>query len=164
MVTSREQMYPDTKLFIDGSWRDGTSGKVEPILNPATGKLIGTVAHASIPDLDDALESAVRGFELWRRTSSFERYKLMRGAAEKLRERAASIARIMTLEQGKPLGEAKMEVLLGADIIDWFAEKTQKTKTRAESQLGLSPPSRRGIFRSTKPSERYQLRWRPGAP
>ena len=64
MVTSREQMYPDTKLFIDGSWRDGTSGKVEPILNPATGKLIGTVAHASIPDLDDALESAVRGFEL----------------------------------------------------------------------------------------------------
>ncbi len=108
MVTSREQMYPDTKLFIDGSWRDGTSGKVEPILNPATGKLIGTVAHASIPDLDDALESAVRGFELWRRTSSFERYKLMRGAAEKLRERAASIARIMTLEQGKPLGEAKM--------------------------------------------------------
>ena len=49
MVTSREQMYPDTKLFIDGSWRDGTSGKVEPILNPATGKLIGTVAHASIP-------------------------------------------------------------------------------------------------------------------
>ena len=137
MVTSREQMYPDTKLFIDGSWRDGTSGKVEPILNPATGKLIGTVAHASIPDLDDALESAVRGFELWRRTSSFERYKLMRGAAEKLRERAASIARIMTLEQGKPLGEAKMEVLLGADIIDWFAEEARRS-------YGRTIPSRSG--------------------
>jgi hypothetical protein len=63
-VTSREQVYPDTKLFIDGSWRDGTSGKVEPVLNPATGKFIGTVAHASILDLDHALESAFRRDEI----------------------------------------------------------------------------------------------------
>jgi succinate-semialdehyde dehydrogenase/glutarate-semialdehyde dehydrogenase len=136
MVTSREQMYPDTKLFIDGSWRDGTSGKVEPILNPATGKLIGTVAHASIPDLDDALESAVRGSNCGGgRLPSSDTIDAW--GCRKARERAASIARIMTLEQGKPLGEAKMEVLLGADIIDWFAEEARRS-------YGRTIPSRSG--------------------
>ncbi|MDH8685160.1 aldehyde dehydrogenase family protein, partial [Klebsiella pneumoniae] len=78
---------------------------------PATGLAIGRVPHASVDDLDRALESASRGFGIWRKTSAFDRYKLMRSAAEKLRERAGEIARILTLEQGKPLAEAKLEVL-----------------------------------------------------
>ncbi len=130
MVMSREQIYPDTKLFIDGGWRDGSTGKVEPVLNPATAESIGTVSHASLRDLDDVLDAAVRGFEVWRRTSPFDRYKLMREAAGKLRERALSIAHVLTLEQGKPLAEARAEVLLGADIIDWFAEEARRSYGR----------------------------------
>lgn len=131
MVTGRKQTYPGVKLFIDGSWCDGASGKVETVLNPATGLPIGTVPHASVDDLDRALDAAIRGFETWRKTSAYDRYKLMREAAGKLREQALTIAHTLTLEQGKPLTEAKAEVLLGADIIDWFAEEARRSYGRA---------------------------------
>ncbi|MCP6060369.1 aldehyde dehydrogenase family protein, partial [Klebsiella pneumoniae] len=81
------------------------------------------VAHCTISDLDEALAANERGFAIWSRTSAFERSKLMRKAADILRERANSIARLMTLEQGKPLPEARMETLAAADVIDWFAEE-----------------------------------------
>ncbi len=68
MAISHEQIYPATKLFIDGCWREGMAGGDEQVLNPATGEPIGTVSHASRRDLDCALESAVREFEIWRRT------------------------------------------------------------------------------------------------
>jgi succinate-semialdehyde dehydrogenase/glutarate-semialdehyde dehydrogenase len=127
---SQQQIYPDVKLFVDGLWCDGVSGYAEPIFNPATGAQIGSVAHASIDDLDRAVNASRDGFEVWRRTSAFDRYKLMRGAAEKLRERVSTIAEIMTLEQGKPLREASAEILLGADIIDWFAEEARRSYGR----------------------------------
>ncbi|HAO42158.1 MAG TPA: NAD-dependent succinate-semialdehyde dehydrogenase, partial [Afipia sp.] len=123
----QEQTYPDVKMFIDGAWCDGSQGRSGAVLNPATGLAIGSVPHASVDDLDRALDSAWRGFNAWRKTSAFDRYKLMRAAAEKLRERAGEIARILTLEQGKPLAEANLEVLLGADIVDWFAEEAPRT-------------------------------------
>ena len=69
---------------------------------PADGKVIGTVAKATIADLDDALAAAAKGFEIWRNTPAFERARLMRAAAALLRERSLDIARMMTLEQGKP--------------------------------------------------------------
>src|SRR5690606_367604 len=115
--------YPNTQLFIDGEWRDGVEGKTIPVTDPSTGAVIGTVAHATKADLDVALASVERGFKVWSATSVFDRYKLMRKAAELLRERAGMIAQIMTREQGKPVNEAKGEVLAGADIIDWFAEE-----------------------------------------
>ena len=127
----QERTYPDVKMFIDGAWCDGSQGKTGAVLNPATGLAIGCVPHASIDDLDRALDAASRGFSIWRKTSAFDRYKLMRSAAEKLRERSGEIARILTLEQGKPLAEAKLEVLLGADIIDWFAEEARRSYGRA---------------------------------
>src|SRR5690554_3398494 len=122
-----ETTYPDTQLLIDGEWRGGAEGKSIEVVNPATGQGIGRVAHATRADLDAALEAVERGFGLWSVTSAFERSKIMRKAAELLRERADEIARIMTLEQGKPLAEAKMETLAAADVIDWFAEEARRT-------------------------------------
>jgi succinate-semialdehyde dehydrogenase / glutarate-semialdehyde dehydrogenase len=123
-------VYPNVQLHIAGQWRDAEDGRTIPVLNPATEEQIGTVAHASQSDLDTALAAAARGFAIWSQTSAFERAKIMRRAAELIRERAKSIALLMTLEQGKPLFESKTETLLAADIIEWFAEEARRTYGR----------------------------------
>jgi succinate-semialdehyde dehydrogenase/glutarate-semialdehyde dehydrogenase len=117
-------------LFIDGAWTDSVAGGTLPVLNPATGNLIGEVSHAEIADLDLALGAADKGFHNWRRTSAFERSKIMRKAADLVRARVDDIARILTTEQGKPLAEARGESLLAADLIDWFAEESRRTYGR----------------------------------
>ncbi|MDH4095680.1 MAG: NAD-dependent succinate-semialdehyde dehydrogenase [Betaproteobacteria bacterium] len=115
--------YIDTQLFIDGKWQQPAEGKTLPVVNPATGKEIGRVAHAGRPDLDRALEAAKKGFEVWRDMVPAERGKIMRKAAALVRERAGDIATLLTQEQGKPLAEAKTETLAACDIIDWFADE-----------------------------------------
>lgn len=125
--------YPDTRLFIHGQWRDAAEGKTLPVFNPATGQEIGRVAHATSTDLDEALVAAQKGFDTWRNMTAQERGKIMRKAAALLRERSAQIAALLTQEQGKPLAEAKGEVLAGADIIDWFAEEGSRTYGRVVS-------------------------------
>lgn len=122
-----ENSYPDTQLFINGEWRAGAEGRSIEVVNPATGQRIGQVAHATKADLDAALAAVEHGFRVWSAKSAFDRSKIMRKAAELLRERADRIARIMTMEQGKPLPEAKMETLAAADVIDWFAEEARRT-------------------------------------
>ena len=118
--------YPQVQLLIDGVWRPGAQGLTLPVLDPATDEVLGTIPRATREDLDAALAAAARGFEVWRKTSAYDRSKLMRRAADILRERADSIAWIMTREQGKPLGQSKMEVHGGADTIDWFAEEARR--------------------------------------
>lgn len=139
--------YPKVQLHIAGQWRDAEAGRSIDVLNPASEEVIGTVAHASRADLDAALASAERGFAQWRKVSPFERSKVLRRAADIMRGRADAIARIMTMEQGKPVAEAKMEVLAGCDIIDWFAEEARRTygqviPARAEGvyQLAIKEP------------------------
>jgi succinate-semialdehyde dehydrogenase / glutarate-semialdehyde dehydrogenase len=122
--------YPNVQLHVDGRWRPAEGNRTLPVLNPATEEEIGTVAHASRADLDEALAAAERGFGQWRKVSAFDRSKLMRKAADLLRSRADEIARLMTQEQGKPVGEAKMETLAAADIIDWFAEEARRAYGR----------------------------------
>ena len=119
--------YPDTQLFIAGTWRAAQDGRTIPVIDPATEEEIGRVAHAGIPDLDAALKAAAGAFPGWAATGAFDRYKLMRRAADLLRERSDAIAAMMTAEQGKPLGQSKAEVLGGADTIDWFAEEARRT-------------------------------------
>ncbi len=123
-------MYPDTQLLIAGEWTAAESGKTLPVLDPATGEEIGTVAHAERADLDRALAAAERGFAVWRATSAFERSKLMRKAAELLRGRADAVAAIMVREQGKPLAEAKVETLSAPDNIEWMAEEGRRSYGR----------------------------------
>ncbi len=122
--------YPDVLLHIDGAWTNAQSGRTLQVMNPATGDVNGTLAHAEVPDLDRALAAAERGFATWRKVSAYDRSKIMRKAADLLRERAEMIAPLMTMEQGKPIAEAKMEAIAGADIIDWFAEEARRTYGR----------------------------------
>jgi succinate-semialdehyde dehydrogenase / glutarate-semialdehyde dehydrogenase len=123
-------MYSDVSLFIDGNWTKAAAGRTIPVVNPATGEDIGTVAHADKNDLDRALDAADKGFRAWRKVSAFDRSKIMRKAANLLRERADVIAPLLTLEQGKTLPEAKGETLAGADVIDWFAEEARRAYGR----------------------------------
>src|SRR4051812_38041501 len=122
--------YPDTRLLIDNQWRDAAGGKTLDVLSPATGERIGRVAHASTADLDLALAAARRGFDAWRWMPANERAALMRTAAGLVRQRADAIARLLTMEQGKPLAEARAEVLAGADIIEWFADEGRRVYGR----------------------------------
>ena len=133
-------MYSDVQLFIDGAWRPAVSGKTLTVLNPATGEAIGNVAHAEKADLDLALAAAQKGFAAWRKVPAFERYKVMRKAADILRANANEIATKMTMEQGKPLVEAKGETLAGADVIDWFAEEARRAYGRT------IPPRADGVY------------------
>jgi succinate-semialdehyde dehydrogenase / glutarate-semialdehyde dehydrogenase len=123
-------MYPNVELHIGGAWRGASGGGTLPVLNPATAEPIGTHPVATREDLDAALEAAKRGFKAWKATSAYDRYKIMRKAADLMRERVDANAEILTLEQGKPLPEAKMEAAAAADIIDWFAEEGRRAYGR----------------------------------
>lgn len=115
--------YPDTLLLINGEWVEAAEGRSLPVTNPANGEVIGCVAHAGQADLERAVLAAREGFEVWRDMTAAERSKIMRTAAALLRERAAEIATMLTLEQGKPFVEASAETVAAADIIEWFAEE-----------------------------------------
>jgi len=125
-----QTIYPDTQLFIAGNWVDGTGGRTIPVFNPATDAQVGRVAYATPEDLDRVLASAEEGFQVWRRVPAVERAAILRRAASLLRERVESIAYVMTVEQGKPLSESRIEILAGADIIDWFAGESQRVYGR----------------------------------
>lgn len=118
------------QFFIDGVWCDSLSGKTIPIVNPATEEKIGEVASAQREDLELAVNAAERGFHLWRKMSPLDRSAIIRKAADLLRQRADSIAKMMTIEQGKPVAEAKIEILSCADFFDWFAEEGRRTYGR----------------------------------
>jgi succinate-semialdehyde dehydrogenase / glutarate-semialdehyde dehydrogenase len=123
---SRSRAQLDVRLLIDGSWRHGGDGRVLPVIDPSTGQPVGTVAVAGPGDLQAAVDAAVRGFAQWRGVAPFDRARILRRAAETLRERAGEIAAILTTEQGKPLAQARHEVMGSADFIEWFAEEGKR--------------------------------------
>jgi succinate-semialdehyde dehydrogenase/glutarate-semialdehyde dehydrogenase len=123
-------MYSELKLFIDGKWLNGEGRKGEDVINPATGKVLGHLPHASKADLDEALAAAAKGFALWKTTSAYDRAKIMRKAADLVRERHEHISKVMTQEQGKVYAESRAEVLTSADIIDWYAEEGRRSYGR----------------------------------
>jgi succinate-semialdehyde dehydrogenase/glutarate-semialdehyde dehydrogenase len=123
-------MYTDLALYIDGKWLNGEGRKGEDVLNPATGKTLAHLPHASKADLDAALTAAEKGFAVWKATSAYDRSKIMRKAADLLRERYDHIAKVQTQEQGKVYVESRAEVLTSADIIDWYAEEGRRTYGR----------------------------------
>jgi succinate-semialdehyde dehydrogenase / glutarate-semialdehyde dehydrogenase len=119
--------YPKLQLCIAGEWR---SRPGQPVLNPLDDSVLGELPHATRADLDDALAAAEAGHRAWRRTAPAKRAEIMQGAARLLRERADDIAHSITLEQGKPVGQARVEVLRACDIIDWDAEEGRRAYGR----------------------------------
>src|SRR6202158_4812683 len=127
---SEAHMYTDLKLYIDGKWLNGEGRKGEDVINPATGKVLAHLPHASKADLDAALEAAQKGFQVWKATSAYDRAKIMRKAADLVHERYDHISKVMTQEQGKVYPESRAEVLTSADIIDWYPENRRRSYAR----------------------------------
>ena len=134
------QEYPNTQLFLNGEWRDSLSKETLEIINPATEEIIGKLAHARKNDLDIALNAADTAFKDWKNVSAYDRSKILRKAAEIIRSRVDKIATLMTLEQGKPLAEAKGETLGAADSIDWYAEEGRRAYGR------IIPARAQGVY------------------
>src|SRR5215813_2085446 len=123
-------MYTSLEHYIDGQWVEASGAKTQEVVNPATSKPIGALGHASKGDLDKALAAADKGFKTWRRVSAYERGKILRKAGDLVRARAEEIAKVLTLEQGKVLMEAKLEVQSAGDILDWYAGEGQRAYGR----------------------------------
>ncbi len=122
--------YTSLEHYIDGNWVKPTGSKTQEVMNPAKNTPIGELGFASKGDLDKALAAADKGFKTWKKVSPYERGKILRKAADLVRARAADIAKVLTLEQGKVLMEATLEVQSAADIIDWFAGEGQRAYGR----------------------------------
>nr|BFF24675.1 NAD-dependent succinate-semialdehyde dehydrogenase [Glycomyces mayteni] len=118
-------------LYVGGRLRAAADGGAVPLHDPATGEAAGSAALATESDVDDALAAVARGFDAWRRSAPEERARVLTGAAALLRGRAEDVARAITAEQGKPLGEARAEIEQSAGYFDWFAREAVRDLGRA---------------------------------
>ncbi len=134
MATQLAAAYADLGLFIGGEWL-GTGGRESsPVVNPATEEVIGHVPHATKADLDRALAAAQEGFKTWRAIFPDERGRILKRAADLLRERKEEIARIATTESGKVIHETRIEVMMSANIFEWYAEEGRRAYGRVLPQ------------------------------
>ena len=119
-----------TRMYIDGEWCDARGGTTLAVINPADESVLAEVAYGGKDDAERAIAAAARAFPEWRAASVYDRAKILKKTAELMRDRADRIARALTQEQGKPLAEAKMEVLHAADTFEWFAEEGKRAYGR----------------------------------
>ncbi|WP_298195374.1 NAD-dependent succinate-semialdehyde dehydrogenase [Novosphingobium sp.] len=123
--------YPSLHMIIAGERIFGGGRPTHAVVNPATGETIGELPLAESADLDRALEAAQRGFRLWRKSTPQQRAAVLNGAARLLLERQEDLARIATLEQGKPLAEARIEVLMNVGLFQFYAGEVFRLYGRA---------------------------------
>jgi succinate-semialdehyde dehydrogenase/glutarate-semialdehyde dehydrogenase len=114
------------RMFIDGKWVEADSGRTLGVINPATEEVLADVAYGGRAEVSRAVSAAHRALGPWRKLTSWDRAKVLRKTGDLMRERADAIARTLTLEQGKPLAEAKAEILHSADTFEWFAEEGKR--------------------------------------
>nr|WP_225623150.1 aldehyde dehydrogenase family protein [Salmonella enterica] len=114
------------QAFIDGDWRDARGGDVIPVSNPANGKPLGNVPKMGAEETRDAINAANRALPAWRALTAKERANILRRWFNLMMEHQDDLARLMTLEQGKPLAEAKGEINYAASFIEWFAEEGKR--------------------------------------
>lgn len=122
--------YEKLDLLIDGEFRQGSTGVTEDVLNPATEEVLGAVPHASKADLDAALQSSLKGFQVWKATTPIERQKVMNRAADLIEADIDRIARNLTQEMGKPVGEARLELGFAIDVLRWYGEEGKRAYGR----------------------------------
>lgn len=117
-------------IYINGGWRSGEGRDVHKVINPATGDVLAELPLATAADLDEALEATAKGFAEWRAIDVNARAATLHKVADLIRERAEDIAVLLTTEQGKPLAEARTEVLSCAAQFDYFAEEAKRSYGR----------------------------------
>ncbi len=118
--------FHDLRMLIAGEWTRGSGERADAVLDPSTEQALGELPLATDADLARAAEAAQSAFPAWARTPALERRRILMEAARLIRERADLIAHVMTLEQGKPLAEARGEITGAAEIFEWYAEETRR--------------------------------------
>ncbi|HEX7711286.1 MAG TPA: NAD-dependent succinate-semialdehyde dehydrogenase [Sphingomonadaceae bacterium] len=113
--------YPSLHMVIDGEKVSGGGRRTFNVVNPATGETIGELPLAEPADLDRALETAARGFQIWRKAPAAQRSAVLAGASKLLHDRQEELARLATMEQGKPLAESRIEVMMVAHLFSFYA-------------------------------------------
>jgi len=137
-----------TDLWIDGAWRPGAEGARFDVLNPADETVLASVASAEIADADAALDAAAAALGPWAARSPRERSEILRRAWELMSERQEEIARLITLENGKPRADAMGEAAYAAEFFRWYAEEA----VRADGMITRSPASGARIVVQRKPA------------
>ena len=132
-------------LFVGGEWRDAVSGGTFGVTNPATGETVATLPDGRAADMRGAIEAAARVQREWSRTTAGERAGVLSEAARLIRGRVGHLARVMTLEQGKPLAQSEGEVMYAASCLDRFAEEARRVC--GETMPADSPDKRIFIFK-----------------
>ena len=118
------QGYPELQLYIGGAWQRASASQA--VVNPSSEAIIGEVPVATHRDLDNALEAARAGFEVWKKFPPRRRAEILVRAASLMRERSDEIARAITLEHGKPFKQAQLEVVRGCEFFEWDAAEGQR--------------------------------------
>jgi succinate-semialdehyde dehydrogenase/glutarate-semialdehyde dehydrogenase len=114
------------RMYIDGQWCDADKGRTLKVTNPATEETIAEIAYGGRAETHRALTAAQKAMPAWMKLSAWDRAKVLKKTADLMRERVDSLARTLTTEQGKPLAEAKGEMLHSADTFEWFAEEGKR--------------------------------------
>ncbi|HVW68535.1 MAG TPA: NAD-dependent succinate-semialdehyde dehydrogenase [Steroidobacteraceae bacterium] len=122
--------YSDLQLHIDGEWLGIGRRRAHRVINPASGATLGELPLADAADLDRALHAADRGYRLWKRSTAEERARVLKGAAQLIRQRVEHIARVATLEEGKTLAETRIEALVTANLFEFYGEECRRTYGR----------------------------------
>ena len=124
--TLRDPTLLQTGAFIDGRWCNADDSATFAVIDPATGATIAQVARCGADEARRAIAAAHRAQRIWRETTAQERSRLLREWCRLMLEHQDDLARILTLEQGKPLSEARGEIVYGASFIEWFAEEAKR--------------------------------------
>jgi succinate-semialdehyde dehydrogenase/glutarate-semialdehyde dehydrogenase len=122
--------YPQLHMIIDGEKIPVGHRRTHAVINPATQEILGELPLADAADLDRALETAAKGFQIWRNSTAQQRAAVLQGAAKLMMERQDAIARIATLEQGKPLEQTRIEVLMNVGLFNFYAGECQRVYGR----------------------------------
>jgi succinate-semialdehyde dehydrogenase/glutarate-semialdehyde dehydrogenase len=112
--------------YLDGAWVDARAGAAIDVDNPATGEVIGVVPKLGAAETRTAIAAAARAFPDWRRKTAKERAAVMRRWFDLMMANQEDLARLMTLEQGKPLAESRGEVAYAASFLEWFGEEAKR--------------------------------------
>ena len=112
--------------YVDGAWMDASGGGTINVDNPATGEVIGTVPKLGAAETRQAIEAAQRAWPEWRRKTAKERAAVLRRWYELMIANQEDLARLMTIEQGKPLVESRGEVVYAAAFLEWFGEGAKR--------------------------------------
>lgn len=136
-----------TGLFIDGEWVDAEGGATLDVRDPSTGRVIRTIADASVADGARALDAAVAAQDAWAATPPRTRSDILRRAFDIVQQRKEELALLMTLEMGKPLAESRGEVVYGGEFLRWFSEEA----VRIAGRYGLNPEGTGRMVVSQRP-------------